>query len=170
MAKRGQFTIPQIVIDETNKYFLECNNVDKFCSLYPIENVKIKSDYYEEYQNWCLFNNQEAVSNSVFGKEVIALGYRAERYSVDNDRKTYYANPNFNNKDFKNVCENYKKSIKLSSEEISNYTDEEMEISCEQMPSCDEGSINNTQPIDYDNTQLVDCDNFQDPSETEIAS
>ena len=83
--------------------------------------------------------------------------------TLDNGNETLHLN-------IKKVCENYKKSIKLSSEEISNYTDEEMEISCEQMPSCDEGSINNTQPIDYDNTQLVDCDNFQDPSETEIPS
>lgn len=161
-AERGQFTMPQIVIDETKKYFLECNNVDEFCSLYPIETIIIKSDYYDQYLKWCLFNNYDAVSNSVFGKGVLALGYRAERYSINNDRKTYYANPNFDNKDFQKVCNNYKQSITLSSEEASNRTDEELAILCEQMPTFDE-YLN-------DNIHLSELENFQDPQDADIAS
>lgn len=133
-AQRGKFTIPQVVINETNKYFLDCNNVDQFCNLYPIETIIIKADYYEQYQQWCLFNNYEAVSNSVFGKEVLALGYRAERYSFNNDRKTYYTNPNFDNKDFLEAVKNYKKRITLSSEDASNYTDDELSKICD-LPS-----------------------------------
>lgn len=123
---KGCFSIPQIVIDETNKYFLECNNVAEFCKLYPVKTIIVKSSYYSEYRKWCNFNNREAVSNNVFGKEVLALGYRAERYSFRNDRKTYYASPDFNNIDSQEIYNEYVKEIGLTAESINCYTDKEL--------------------------------------------
>lgn len=126
VLENGCFTIPQIVIDETNKYFLECNNVAEFCKLYPVKTIIVKSSYYSEYRKWCNFNNREAVSNNVFGKEVLALGYRAERYSFRNDRKTYYASPDFNNIDSQDIYNEYVKEIGLTAESINCYTDKEL--------------------------------------------
>ena len=126
VLENGCFTIPQIVIDETNKYFLECNNVAEFCKLYPVKTIIVKSSYYSEYRKWCNFNNREAVSNNVFGKEVLALGYRAERYSFRNDRKTYYASPDFNNIDSQEIYNEYVKEIGLTAESINCYTDKEL--------------------------------------------
>lgn len=81
VLQNGRFTIPKIVKDETRQYFFECNNVEEFCTLYPIKLFMFKSRYYEEYCKWCKLNNREPVSNSQFGKRVLALGYKAERYS-----------------------------------------------------------------------------------------
>ncbi len=107
VLKRGKFTIPEIVEQETNKYFLECNNVKEFCNTFPIDTIIIKSRYYKEYCKWCSCNNREAVSNSQFGKQVLALGYRAERYSFGNKRNTYYASPNFDNSNSSNIYNDY---------------------------------------------------------------
>lgn len=81
VLQNGRFTIPKAVEDATRQYFFECNNVEEFCTLYPIKLFMFKSRYYEEYCKWCKFNNREPVSNSQFGKRVLALGYKAERYS-----------------------------------------------------------------------------------------
>lgn len=97
VLNNGKFTIPPIVEAETKKYFLECNNIDEFCELYPINTIIIKSKYYTEYRKWCDYNNKQAVSNEIFGKRIIALGYRAERYSFGKSRHTYYTAPKFNN-------------------------------------------------------------------------
>lgn len=123
---QGKFSIPPIVEEETKKYFLECNNVAEFCSLYPVETIIVKSRYYQEYRNWCNYNNREAVSNNVFGKEVIALGYRAERYSFRNDRKTYYAAPNFDNNNSQEVFNEYISSSGVSKDSMDHYTDKEL--------------------------------------------
>lgn len=123
----GKFSIPPIVEEETKKYFLECNNVAEFCSLYPVETIIVKSRYYQEYRNWCNYNNREAVSNNIFGKEVLALGYRAERYSFRNDRKTYYAAPDFDNNNSQAVYNEYITSSGLSKESINSYTDKELD-------------------------------------------
>lgn len=122
----GKFSIPPIVEEETNSYFLSCNNVAEFCKLYPVKTIIVKSSYYSEYRKWCNFNNREAVSNNVFGKEVLALGYRAERYSFRNDRKTYYASPDFNNIDSQDIYNEYVKEIGLTAESINCYTDKEL--------------------------------------------
>ena len=97
VLNNGKFTIPPIVESETKKYFLECNNIDEFCELYPINTIIIKSKYYTEYRKWCDYNNKQAVSNEIFGKRIIALGHRAERYSFGKARHTYYTAPKFNN-------------------------------------------------------------------------
>lgn len=96
VLETGRFSIPDIVVQETKNYFMECNNVVEFCNSVPIKEFVVKAKYYEEYRNWCKLNNREAVSNSKFGKEVIALGYKTERYQFGTKRDNYYASPNFN--------------------------------------------------------------------------
>lgn len=127
VLNNGKFTIPAIVEETTNKYFMECNNVAEFCSLYPVKTIIVKSRYYKEYRNWCNFNNREAVSNNVFGKEVLALGYRAERYSFRNDRKTYYAAPNFDNNNSQDVFNEYVNYSGVTKDAIDHYTDKELD-------------------------------------------
>lgn len=125
VLENGKFTIPTIVEEETKKYFRECNNVEEFCSELPLKAIITKSQYYDEYCNWCKHNNKEAVSNSIFGKEVLALGYRAERYSFGNIRNTYYASPNFDNSKSKIVYDNYLKHIGITeTKDIANDNDE----------------------------------------------
>lgn len=110
VLENGRFTIPAIVEEETRRYFMECNNVAEFCNAVPIKEFVTKAEYYNEYQEWCKYNNKEAVSNSIFGKEVLGLGYRAERYAFANKRETYYASPNFNNTDSRNIYDEYLKA------------------------------------------------------------
>lgn len=124
---QGRFTIPDSVVEATKQYFLECNNVAEFCALYPVKTIIVKSRYYQEYRNWCTYNNREAVSNNVFGREVLALGYRAERYSFRNDRKTYYAAPDFDNNNSQDVYNEYVKASGLSKDSIATYTDKELD-------------------------------------------
>lgn len=107
VLNNGKFTIPPIVEAETKKYFLECNNVDEFCELYPINTIIIKSKYYTEYRKWCDYNNKQAVSNEIFGKRIIALGHRAERYSFGKARHTYYTAPKFNNIESRDIYNKY---------------------------------------------------------------
>ena len=106
VLETGRFSIPDIVVQETKNYFMECNNVVEFCNSVPIKEFVVKAKYYEEYRNWCKLNNREAVSNSKFGKEVIALGYRTERYQFGTKRDNYYASPTFNS-DSRNVYNRY---------------------------------------------------------------
>lgn len=127
VLENGKFTIPDSVIEATKQYFLECNNVAEFCGLYPVKTIIVKSRYYQEYRDWCAYNNREAVSNNVFGKEVLALGYRAERYSFRNDRKTYYAAPDFDNNCSQDVYNEYISHSGLGKDSINAYSDKELE-------------------------------------------
>ena len=63
VLKTGKFTIPNNVEIETNKYFMECNNLVEFCNLFPIKTFIGKTQYYLEYCKWCQENNNEKVSN-----------------------------------------------------------------------------------------------------------
>lgn len=92
--KNEHFTIPDVVEEETKRYFMECNNVLEFCSLYPIKNFIIKRTYYREYCKWCNSNNLEAYNDVRFGKEVLNLGYRSERITFDK-RTTCYVSSDF---------------------------------------------------------------------------
>lgn len=121
VLENGRFTIPDVVAEATRNYFMECNNVSEFCNLYPIREIITKSKYYDEYCEWCKYNNKEAVSNSIFGKEVLNLEYRAERYSFGNKRETYYASLDFNNTDSRNLYEEYLK-IKDTNNTISSFS------------------------------------------------
>ena len=126
VLKNGKFTIPDIVEEATKQYFMECNNVAEFCSIHPIETIMIKSRYYKEYCKWCKDNNREAVSNSQFGKEVLALGYRAERYSFGKKRNTYYASPDFNNENSRNIYDKYLQSACLEEMQDKTTTDSQL--------------------------------------------
>lgn len=130
VLENGRFTIPPIVEQETNKYFRECNNVLEFCSVLPLKTIMIKSQLYNEYCNWCKDNNREAVSNSIFGKEVLALGYRAERYSFGNKRNTYYASPDFDNSECKVIYDNYLKYMCMTEEADIAYNNDKKLYSC----------------------------------------
>lgn len=134
----GHFTVPQIVIDETNKYFLECNNVAEFDKMYPIESKVIKYDHYIMYKSWCESNNYDEVSNTVFGKEILALGYKTGRYSFNNIRKTYYVNPNYDVSKDKDLNPAY-----TTSEETTNQVDDEQDILSEAVDT-----LNNKLPQD----------------------
>ncbi len=120
VLENGKFSIPTVVEEETRNYFMECNNVAEFCNLYPIKTIIIKSKYYDEYCKWCKNNNRKAFSNSKFGKEVLTLGYRAERYSFGNKRETYYDSPKFNNADSRNIYNDYLVQIGLTEETVRN--------------------------------------------------
>ena len=113
---KGRFTIPSIVEEETKKYFLECNNVVEFCELYPIKDVIRKEAYYKEYSNWCHYNNEEPVNNVKFGKEVLALGYRSERYGSKAQRKTYYTALNFDKEKFNALYDKFIKKACVTKE------------------------------------------------------
>ena len=98
VLKNGKFTIPSNVEAETKRYFMECNSVLEFCNTFPITTFISKSRYYLEYCNWCSQNNYKELTNSLFGKYVLALGcYRSERYSFKGKRNMYYVNLGFNN-------------------------------------------------------------------------
>lgn len=130
VLKKGKFTIPTIVEQETNKYFLECNNVAEFCGLFPLKTIMTKSQYYDEYCIWCKDNNRDTVSNSQFGKQVLTLGYRAERYSFGNKRNTYYANPNFDNSKSKEIYRNYLEYMGLTEEADVAFNNDKKLYSC----------------------------------------
>lgn len=123
VLETGRFSIPDIVVQETKNYFMECNNVVEFCNSVPIKEFVVKAKYYEEYRNWCKLNNREAVSNSKFGKEVIALGYRTERYQFGTKRDTYYASPNFNS-DSRDVYNRYLTKYGLSEDTATKSSDD----------------------------------------------
>lgn len=95
VLQNSKFTIPDIVQKETSKYFMSCNSALEFCNLLPITTFVGKMPYYKEYCRWCNENHYKILSSSQFGKQVIALGYKAERYSFKGIRNTYYANPTF---------------------------------------------------------------------------
>ncbi len=94
----GKFTIPNNVKQETDRYFMQDNNVLEFCNLFKIKTFISKTEYYKRYNTWCYDNFYEPLNNAQFGKQVLALGYRSERYSLDNKRIWYYANSTFDNK------------------------------------------------------------------------
>lgn len=130
VLENGRFTIPDVVVEATRNYFMECNNVAEFCSIFPLKTIMIKSQLYNEYCNWCKDNNREAVSNSIFGKEVLALGYRAERYSFGNKRNTYYASQDFDNSECKVLYDNYLKYMCLSEETDIAYNNDKSLYAC----------------------------------------
>lgn len=105
---------------------MDCNNVAEFCELYPIKDIIIKSKYYDEYRKWCDCNNKEAVSNAIFGKRVLALGYRPERYSFGNNRHTYYASPTFKNCDSIDIYHRYLVKCCLEEEQEKRITEREL--------------------------------------------
>lgn len=117
VLENGKFTIPQKVKDETARYFMECNNALEFCNTFPVKTFIFKSRYYEEYCKWANRNNREAVSNAQFGKCVLSLGYRSERYSFANKRNTYYTASDFNNDDSRIIYDEFLKYTGICEEQ-----------------------------------------------------
>lgn len=92
-----------------------------FCGTFPVKTFIFKSRYYDEYRNWCTTNNMEAVGNAQFGKTVLSLGYRAERYSFGNRRNTYYTAPEFNNDDSRIIYDEFLAYTALTEEADISY-------------------------------------------------
>lgn len=107
VLNNGKFTIPDNVKQETDKYFMECNNVVEFCNLFKIKTFISKTEYYKRYDDWCHQNFYEPLNNAQFGKQVLALGYRSERFSLDDDRPWYYVNATFDRKKKDDVYQSY---------------------------------------------------------------
>ena len=111
VLKNGKFTIPPVVELETNRYFMDCNNVVEFCNLFPIKEYMFKDRYHKEYCKWCASNNLEAYNNVKFGKEVLNLGYRSGRFTFGKKQITCYVSPNFNNAENKSIYYRYLKEM-----------------------------------------------------------
>lgn len=107
VLENGKFTIPPIVEETTKQYFMDCNSALEFISLFPIKTIIVKSLYYKKYQKWCTKQNKEAVSDSQFGKQVLALNYRPERYLLGGKREPYYASPDFDNSKSQDIYDDY---------------------------------------------------------------
>ena len=118
----GRFTIPPIVEQETKRYFMDCNNVSEFCSIYPIKEFAIKDGYFKKYCKWCNKNNLESYNNVRFGKEVLKLGYRSDRCSFGK-RPTCYVNPNYNMSESIKIYNRYLTDNGIS-EEVTKHYDE----------------------------------------------
>ena len=116
VLKNGKFTIPPVVELETNRYFMDCNNVVEFCNLFPIKEYMFKDRYHKEYCKWCASNNLEAYNNVKFGKEVLNLGYRSGRFTFGKKQITCYVSPNFNNAENKSIYYRYLKENGISEE------------------------------------------------------
>ena len=116
VLKNGKFTIPPVVELETNRYFMDCNNVIEFCNLFPIKEFMVKDRYHKEYCKWCASNNLEAYNNVKFGKEVLNLGYRSGRFTFGKKQITCYVSPNFNNAENKSIYYRYLKENGISEE------------------------------------------------------
>lgn len=118
--RNGGFTISSIVEQETKRYFMDCNNVSEFCSLYPIKEFVIKDGYFKAYCKWCNKNNLESYNNVKFGKEVLKLGYCSDRCSFGK-KQTCYVNPNYNMSDSINIYNKYLTDNGISKEVAKHY-------------------------------------------------
>lgn len=116
VLKNGKFTIPPVVELETNRYFMDCNNVVEFCNLFPIKEYMFKDRYHKEYCKWCASNNLEAYNNVKFGKEVLNLGYRSERFTFGKKKITCYVSQGFSNAENKSIYDRYLKKNGISEE------------------------------------------------------
>lgn len=116
VLKNGKFTIPPVVELETNRYFMDCNNVVDFCNLFPIKEYMFKDRYHKEYCKWCASNNLEAYNNVKFGKEVLNLGYRSERFTFGKKKITCYVSQGFSNAENKSIYDRYLKKNGISEE------------------------------------------------------
>ncbi len=107
VLENGKFTIPDNVKRETERYFIQENHTLEFCNSFEIKTFISKTEYYKRYQNWCYDNFYEPLNNAQFGKQVLALGYRTERFSFDGDRPWYYVNATFDKTKKDDVYQSY---------------------------------------------------------------
>lgn len=121
VLKKGKFTMPSVVEKATNRYFMDCNNVVEFCNLFPIKEYMFKDRYHKEYCKWCVSNNLEAYNNVKFGKEVLNLGYRSERFTIGKKKITCYVSQSFSNAENKSIYNRYLKENGISEETARAY-------------------------------------------------
>lgn len=157
VLKNGKFTIPDNVKRETERYFMQDNNVLEFCNLFKIKTFISRTEYYKRYDDWCHENFYDPLNNAQFGKQVVALGYRTERFSLDNDRPYYYVNATFDRKKKDDVYQSYsllkeKTSFQdyLWKQIVAEQQLDEAETTQEEQKTEDEQTIGNEQ-----NTQEV---------------
>lgn len=135
VLKNGKFPVPKGVEEETKRYFMECNNVIEFCEEIPLKYFITKAGYYEQYRKWCKDNNRDAVSNNEFGKKVLSLDYREERYSFNGERKTYYVKNDFDNS--REVYNEYLRKGCVTEERIENHNGKDLKKSINCIPFSD---------------------------------
>lgn len=109
VLKKGKFTIPDSVKQETERYFMQDNNALEFCNLFKIKTFIGKTAYYTKYDDWCHKNLYEPLNIEQFGKQVLALGYRSERFSLDDKRIYYYVSSSFDSNNRSSVYQEFKK-------------------------------------------------------------
>ena len=155
----GKFTIPESVKKETESYFMESNEVIEFCDLLPIKTFIEKSQYYQKYRDWCYENYIDPLSNSQFGKQVISLGYRSERYSFEGKRNTYYVSSSVKNDDKDNVYNNFllykensNETIEFKAYLLKQFDDESKLDDKEKVKIQDEQKQNNKNKIEDEQT------------------
>lgn len=122
--ERGHLTLPLAVKEETEKYFMDCNEVLEFCNLYPIKKLITKVAYYNIYKDWCNANGKEKLNNVYFGKRVLALGYKEARLSFAGKRENYYTNPKCDNDGAREEYNRYLISISCTEKRVSNIPEE----------------------------------------------
>lgn len=103
VLKNKKFTIPDIVKQETDKYFRACNSALEFLNLYPIDKFIVKKQYYIEYKTWCEENNIQPLGNSQFGKVINSFGYNSDKRSFKGKKYTLYVNPEFDTERYHNI-------------------------------------------------------------------
>ena len=164
VLKNGKFTIPDNVKQETDRYFMQDNNALEFCNLFKIKTFVGKSKYYQKYDAWCHENFYEPLNNAQFGKQVLALGYRTERFSFDGERVWYYASPRFKNDTRFSIYQDFKRQQDTSDFEtyLCKQFDDEENVDDTQKPD-DEQTTQEEQKPDDEQT----IDNEQDTQEAQ---
>ncbi len=116
VLQRGSFTIPAIVENATNNYLLNNNSAREFLEDNKMFHIVRKSDFYDDYYNWCKDSNKTAVCPSQFGKEVLKFGYLSARYSIGGGKRPcYYIEKNFN---VQKLFDKYAGTIEVNSTDI----------------------------------------------------
>ncbi len=141
VLKAGKFTIPDNVKQETERYFMQDNNALEFCKLFPIKTIVSKTSYYQKYDDWCHKNLDEPLNKMQFGKQVIALGNRADKLNFKGDRILCYASPSFKNASKPSIYQDFKRQNDVS--DLETYL-------CKQFD--DEAKVDDTQNTEDEQT------------------
>lgn len=152
VLKNGKFTIPDNVKQETERYFMQDNNALEFCNLFPIKTIVSKTSYYQKYDDWCHKNLDEPLNKVQFGKQVIALGNRADKLNFKGDRILCYASPSFENASKPSIYQDFKRQNDVS--DLETYL-------CKQFD--DEAKVDDTQNTEDEQT----IDNEQNTQEAQ---
>lgn len=150
VLKNGKFTIPKSVEEATKRYFMESSNVVEFCNSFEIKTFISKTEYYKRYDDWCHENFYEPLNNAQFGKQVLALGYRSERFSFDSKRDWYYASPRFKNDTRFSIYQDFKRQQDTSDFEtyLCKQFDDEENVDDTQKPDDEQTTQEEQKPDD----------------------